>query len=87
MPMLADLADAVVGAGTHTGTHTAAIVDRLGAHLATIEVSADAAGYAQLTRFRRRALPGPADLVGSRGLRIARRRAGPCPGCCWPACP
>jgi len=43
MPMLADLADAVVGVDTHTGTHTAAIVDRLGAHLATIEVSADAA--------------------------------------------
>ena len=44
MPMLADLVDAVIGVDTHTDTHTAAVVDRLGAHLATTEVSADAAG-------------------------------------------
>jgi transposase len=47
MPMLADLVDAVIGVDTHTDTHTAAVVDRLGAHLAT--VSADAAGYARLS--------------------------------------
>jgi transposase len=46
MPMLAELADVIIGAGTHTDTHTAAAVDRLGAHLATTKVSADAAGHA-----------------------------------------
>jgi transposase len=46
MPMLADLAEVIIGVDTHTDTHTAAAVDRLGAHLATIEVSAAAAGYA-----------------------------------------
>jgi hypothetical protein len=49
--MLADLADVIIGVDTHTGTHSAAAVDRLGAHLATIEVSADAAGYARLANF------------------------------------
>jgi transposase len=47
MPMLADLVDAVIG----VDTHTAAVVDRLGAHLATIEIRADASGYAQLIAF------------------------------------
>ena len=51
MPMLADLADAIIGVDTHTDTHTAAAVDRLGAHLATIQVRADAAGYARLIAF------------------------------------
>jgi hypothetical protein len=49
--MLADLVDAVIGVDTHTDTHTAAVVDRLGAHLATIEIRADASGYAQLIAF------------------------------------
>jgi Transposase len=49
--MLAELADVIIGVDTHTDTHTAAAVDRLGAHLATIEVSADAAGYARLASF------------------------------------
>jgi transposase len=57
--MLADLVDAVIGVDTHTGTHTAAVVDRLGAHLATIEVSADAAGYAQLIALAVSKSPGP----------------------------
>ena len=51
MPMLAELADVIIGVDTHTDTHTAAAVDRLGAHLATIQVSADAAGYARLADF------------------------------------
>ena len=51
MPMLAELADVSIGVDTCTGTRTAAAVDRLGAHLATIEVSADAAGYARLASF------------------------------------
>ena len=59
MPMLADLVDAVIGVDTHTDTHTAAVVDRLGAHLATLEVSADAGGYTQLIKFAARHSPGP----------------------------
>jgi transposase len=59
MPMLADLVDAVIGVDTHTGTHTAAVVDRLGAHLATIEISADAAGYARLIKLAAGKAPGP----------------------------
>ena len=51
MSMLAELADVIIGVDTHTDTHTAVAVDRLGAHLATIEVSADAAGYARLASF------------------------------------
>jgi transposase len=57
--MLADLVDAVIGVDTHTDTHTAAVVDRLGAHLATIEVSADAAGYARLIKLAASKIPGP----------------------------
>lgn len=80
MPMLADLADAVVGVDTHTDTHTAAIVDRLGAHLATIEVSADAAGYAQLARFAAGHCPGlriwwAVEGCGSHGAGLARALA------------
>jgi transposase len=60
MLMLADLVDAVIGVDTRTDTHTAAVVDRLGAHLATIEVRADAAGYAQLIAFALSRSPGPA---------------------------
>jgi hypothetical protein len=48
MPMLADTVDAVIGVDTHTDTHTAAVLSPLGAHLATVQVTADAAGYAQL---------------------------------------
>src|SRR2546428_4533510 len=59
MPMLADLVDAVIGVDTHTDTHTAAVVDRLGAHLATIEISADAAGYARLIKLAAGKAPGP----------------------------
>lgn len=59
MPMLADLVDAVIGVDTHTDTHTAAVVDRLGAHLATIEISADAAGYTRLIKLAAGKAPGP----------------------------
>jgi transposase len=77
MPMLADLADVIIGVDTHTDTHTAAAVDRLGAHLATIEVSADAAGYACLTGFAAEHAPGlrtawAIEGCGSHGAGLAR---------------
>jgi transposase len=87
MPMLADLVDAVIGVDTHTDTHaaavvshTAAVVSRLGAHLATIEISADAAGYAQLTGWASKYAPGPriawaVEGCGSHGAGLARALA------------
>jgi transposase len=59
MPMLADAVDAVIGVDTHADTHTAAVTDRLGGHLATVQVTADAAGYAQLIAAAAAAAPGP----------------------------
>ena len=55
MPMLADAVDAVIGVDTHTDTHTAAVVSPLGACLAVVQVTADAAGYAQLMEDVRKA--------------------------------
>jgi transposase len=80
MPMLADLVDAVIGVDTHTDTHTAAVVDRLGAHLATIDASADAAGYARLAEFAAASAPGPKiawaiEGCGSHGAGLARALA------------
>jgi transposase len=80
MSMLADLVDAVIGVDTHTDTHTAAVVDRLGAHLATTKVSADAAGYAQLTGWASKHAPGPRiawaiEGCGSHGAGLARALA------------
>jgi transposase len=80
MPMLAELVDAVIGVDTHTDTHTAAVVDRLGAHLATIEVTADAGGYARLISFAAERAPGPraawaVEGCGSHGAGLARALA------------
>ena len=74
--MLADLVDAVIGVDTHTDTHTAAVVDRLGAHLATITVSADAAGYTRLITLAVSKSPGPkiawaVEGCGSHGAGLA----------------
>jgi transposase len=59
MAMLADTADAVIGADTHTDTHTACLVDRLGRQLAVITVPADPGGCRQLLAWARRHAPGP----------------------------
>lgn len=49
MSMLADLVDLVIGVDTHTDTHTAALIAvDTRAVLATVTVTADADGYAQL---------------------------------------
>ncbi len=50
MTMLADTADAVVGVDTHTDTHTACLLDRLGRQIATITVPADPQGCAEAGR-------------------------------------
>ena len=46
MPILADRVDVVVGVDTHTDTHTAAVLTSVGAVLAQLTVTADAAGHA-----------------------------------------
>jgi transposase len=83
MPMLAETADAVIGVDTHTDTHTAAVVSPLGACLAVLQVTADAAGYAQLMAAAAAAAPGPrlawaVEGCGShgRGLAAALAAAG-----------
>jgi transposase len=52
MSMLAELVELVIGVDTHADTHTAALVAATnGALLATITVSADADGYAELVEL------------------------------------
>jgi transposase len=59
MPMLADTADAVIGVDTHTDTHTACLVDRLGRQLAVITIPADPGGCRRLLAWARQHAPGP----------------------------
>jgi transposase len=59
MTMLADTIDAVVGVDTHTGTHTACLLDQLGRQVATITVGADPRGCAMLLAWARQQAPGP----------------------------
>jgi transposase len=57
--MLADTADAVIGVDTHTDSHTACLVDRLGRQLAVITVPADPGGCRRLLAWARQHAPGP----------------------------
>jgi hypothetical protein len=57
--MLADTADAVIGVDTHTDSHTACLVGRLGRQLAVITVPADPGGYRRLLAWARQHAPGP----------------------------
>jgi transposase len=59
MAMLADTADAVIGVDTHTDTHTACLVDRLGRQLAVITVPADPRGCHRLLAWASQNAPGP----------------------------
>lgn len=59
MAMLADTVDAVIGIDTHTDTHTACLVDRLGAQLAVTTIAADPAGCRRLLAWARQRAPGP----------------------------
>jgi len=58
MAMLADLADAVIGVDTHTDTHTACLLDRLGRQLAVITIAADPAGCRALMAWADENAPG-----------------------------
>jgi transposase len=59
MAMLADTADAVIGVDTHTDTHTACLLDRLGRQVAVTTITADARGCQMLLAWARRNAPGP----------------------------
>jgi hypothetical protein len=77
MTMLADTADAVIGVDTHTGTHTACLLDRLGRHVATVAVTADPEGFRMLQAWAARHAPGPqlawaVEGTRSHGLGLAR---------------
>src|SRR5215467_4251766 len=69
MTMLADAADGVIGVDTHTDTHTACLLDRLGRHLATITVPADLRGCAMLLAWAREQAPGPRLVWAVEGTR------------------
>jgi hypothetical protein len=56
MAMLADTVDAVIGAGTHTDTHTACL---LGRQLAVLTIRADPANCRKLLAWAKRNAPGP----------------------------
>jgi transposase len=75
--MLADIADAVIGVDTHTDTHTACLLDRLGRQIAVITVPADAAGCRALLAWAQQHAPGQRlawSVEGSRshGLGLTR---------------
>ena len=77
MAMLADTVDAVIGVDTHTDTHTACLLDRLGRQLAVTTIPADRRGCAMLLAWARQNAPGPRlvwSVEGSRshGLGLTR---------------
>src|SRR5215470_20164927 len=81
MTMLADTADAVIGVDTHTDTHTACLLDRLGRQVATITVPADPRGCAMLLAWASKQAPGPrlawaVEGTRSHGLGVTRYLAG-----------
>jgi transposase len=77
MTMLADTVDAVIGVDTHTDTHTACLLDRLGRQLAVITIAADPGGCRRLLAWARMHAPGPSlawSIEGTRshGLGLTR---------------
>jgi transposase len=77
MAMLADTADAVVGVDTHTDTHTACMLDRLGGQIATVTMTADPQGCWMLLAWAVEQAPGPrlawaVEGTRSHGLGLAR---------------
>ena len=69
MSMLAETVDAVIGVDTHTDTHTACLLDRLGRHVATITVPADPRGCAMLLAWAGKQAPGPRLVWAVEGTR------------------
>ncbi len=67
--MLAELVDAVVGVDTHRDTHEVEIAHPTGAPIATISISNDNSGYAELLAWIFDHTPGPRLVVSIEGTR------------------
>jgi transposase len=67
--MLAEVIDAVVGVDTHRDTHQVEIASPAGTPIATITISNDSAGYAQLLAWILQHAPGPRVVVSIEGTR------------------
>ena len=67
--MLAECVDAVVGVDTHRDTHEAEIAYPSGAPIATVAISNDSAGYAELLAWIADHAPGPRVAVSIEGTR------------------
>ncbi len=67
--MNADDLDAVIGVDTHPDTHSAALTDPVGRHLASVTVRADADGYRDLLAWAQNTAPGPRLLWAIEGTR------------------
>jgi transposase len=69
MPMLAEVADAVVGADTHRDTHNLEIAAPTGATIAVCQVANDATGHARALAWIAEHSPGPTVAVAIEGTR------------------
>jgi len=69
MPSVADLVDAVVGVDTHRDTHDAEIALPTGAPIATITISNDSSGFAELLAWIAEHAPGPRLVMSIEGTR------------------
>jgi transposase len=67
--MLAECVDAVVGMDTHRDTHEVEIASPAGTPIATITISNDSAGYAELLAWIFQLAPGPRLAVSIEGTR------------------
>jgi transposase len=77
MPSLAEFVDAVIGVDTHRDTHQGEIADASGTPIATLTISNDQRGFAELLVWAAEHAPGPriaASLEGTRsyGIGLAR---------------
>ncbi len=76
--MLAEVVDAVVGIDTHRDSHEVEIADAAGKPVATMRISNDSAGFAQLLAAIAKAAPGRgwrSAIEGSRSYGIGLARA------------
>jgi transposase len=69
MPMLAEIVDAVVGVDTHRDTHTAHLVNPVGAPLGELTVPNSTDGFEQLLAWIRVQQPGPRLVLAVEGTR------------------
>ena len=76
--MLAEVADAVIGTGTHRDSHEVEIADAAGRPVAVMRIGNDSGGFAQLLAAIAELAPGPrvvACIEGSRSYGIGLARA------------